>query len=113
MLLKRLRNLLLRYALIIPDMEFSLVVAIAGKIEAVVPGAGDHANELPPVDADDCRNMLRTFKRYLHSARACQDSGYIMAAPFSLVYRNILSPLPDEVPLHWGCNRSSVENPGR
>ncbi|CAE6533331.1 unnamed protein product [Rhizoctonia solani] len=98
MLLKRLRNLLLRYALIVPDMEFSLVIAIAEKIEAVVPGAEDHANELPPVDADDCRNMLRAFKKYLNSTRACQDPGHIMSAPFSLVYRNTLLLLPDEVP---------------
>ncbi|CAE6387254.1 unnamed protein product [Rhizoctonia solani] len=102
-LLKRLRNLLLRYALIVPDMEFSLVVSIAQQIEETASEKWPQTEELPPVDIDDCRNMLRAFNKYLNSAQASQDSGQIMAAPFWLVYRNAFSVLPDEIPLLIGA----------
>ncbi|EUC59198.1 hypothetical protein RSOL_302420 [Rhizoctonia solani AG-3 Rhs1AP] len=99
-LLKKLRNLLLRYALSAFNPEFKLVCNIVLLIEDQAPSTTTGYEELPPVDTDDADLILRLFMEYLNTEKRDigPPPGDMMAFPFAMVYRTTLNTLPNQVP---------------
>ncbi|CUA67332.1 hypothetical protein RSOLAG22IIIB_13385 [Rhizoctonia solani] len=99
-LLKKLRNLLLRYALSALNPEFKLVCNIALIIEDQAPSTVPGYEELPPTDQDDASLMLGLFTEYLGKEKRNigPPPGDMMGFPFAMVYRTTLNTLPDQVP---------------
>ncbi|CUA68254.1 hypothetical protein RSOLAG22IIIB_07784 [Rhizoctonia solani] len=99
-LLKKLRNLLLRYALSALNPEFKLVCNIALIIEDQAPSTVPGCEELPPTDQDDASLMLGLFTEYLGKEKRDigPPPGEMMGFPFAMVYRTTLNTLPEQVP---------------
>ncbi|CAE6432616.1 unnamed protein product [Rhizoctonia solani] len=97
-LFKKLRNLLLRYALSAVEPELTLVCKIVSEIDEQVPSSVTEGEDLPPVDKGDVEFMVHLFMEYLDSEKHDQPSGDMMCFPFALVYHNALTTIPDQVP---------------
>ncbi|CAE6376768.1 unnamed protein product [Rhizoctonia solani] len=100
--LKRLRNLILRYAMSAPRPECYLLEDMVVAIEKHLPPPTPGNEELPPVDEYDVEFMGEVFMRYLDVPLALKEgtraSCDLMGYPFGLVYHNTLTTLPDRAP---------------
>ncbi|KEP54194.1 hypothetical protein V565_020770 [Rhizoctonia solani 123E] len=96
LLLRRLRNLLLRYALTAIEPEFEVVCNIVSVIEEQMPSTTIGYEELPPVDIQDVESMIRIFKLYLESEKHGRPSSDMLCFPFAMVYHNALTTIPDQ-----------------
>ncbi|CUA68251.1 Peroxide stress-activated histidine kinase mak2 [Rhizoctonia solani] len=85
--LKRLRNLILRYAMSAPRPECYLLEDMVVAIEKHLPPPTPGNEELPPVDEYDVEFMGEVFMRYLDVPLALKE-----------VYHNTLTTLPDRAP---------------
>ncbi|KAL5640125.1 hypothetical protein ACGC1H_007420 [Rhizoctonia solani] len=96
LLLRRLRNLLLRYALTAIEPEIEVVCNIVSVIEEQMPSTTIGNEELPPVDIQDVESMILMFKRYLESEKHGRPPGDMLCFPFAMVYHNALTTIPDQ-----------------
>ncbi|KAG8726380.1 hypothetical protein FRC11_000254, partial [Ceratobasidium sp. 423] len=97
-LLKKLRNILLRYALTAIEPEFGLVCNIVSEIEEQVPSTVTENEDFPPVDKRDIEFMVLLFMKYLDSEKQGRPPSVMMCFPFAMVYHNALTTIPDQVP---------------
>ncbi|KAL5640128.1 hypothetical protein ACGC1H_007421 [Rhizoctonia solani] len=88
---KRIRHLLMRYALCAPSKERMVVADMIMAIEQEFRVVGAECQfEVPPLDREDRQNILDTFKNYLVPTES-------VIFPFELVYNTSLHTRPEEV----------------
>ncbi|CAE6471950.1 unnamed protein product [Rhizoctonia solani] len=95
-LLKKLRNLLLRYSLATIEPELGVVCVIVSKIEEQIPSSAIGNEELRPVDVQDVGFMIRLFQAYLKSEKHHRSPGDMLCFSFAMVYHNALTAAPNQ-----------------